>query len=219
MSQGGSFQKLFSVGSHRSHLIPQQRAVTHTGDVIYQGAGQRSAPKAFPGANHMGTLCLACTQIPTPRGRASVQRQPVKISKGKPHSNGVVKPEGGSLPLNFDYRNSCQFQTRQEKMYLHISHQELATCAIQLMRNHHHHELGLFSNGLLFKTAPSHFLLLPHEIKFLSSVGLACGVFSSLLVPSCNSLLFLNKPILAGDIMVLFLRSMSPSLIQMVLAQ
>lgn len=161
----------------------------------------------------MGTLCLACTKIPTPRGKASVQRKPVKISKGKSHS------KGGCLPLNFDYRNSCQLQTRQEKMYLHISHQELATCVIQLMRNHHHHELGLFSNGLLFKTAPSHFLLLPHEIKFLSSVGLACGVFSSLLVPNCNSLLFLNKAILAGNITVLFLRSMSPSLIQMVLAQ
>lgn len=58
----------------------------------------------------------------------------------------------------------------------------------------------LFSSGLSFKTIPPNMPPVCQKIPFLSFVGLVYGFCCSLLVLSCNSLLFPNKSIFAGKI-------------------
>lgn len=87
--------------------------------------------------------------------------------------------------------------------------QETDLPATQPMRHHHHHELGLFPNGFLFIMTPPNFLLFLFKITCLSLIcGTCLWLLFSLLVPNCNSLLFLKKiHFFSGKISVFFLRS------------
>ena len=96
--------------------------------------------------------------------------QNVKINRGKPHQNGIERPEGGALadiqvetPISGGTINSRpQQKNHQEERITSneaaagkdahcIFFKELTNSVPQPMRNHHHLELSLFSNGLSSK--------------------------------------------------------------------
>ena len=93
----------------------------------------------------------------------------------KPHlKRGWEARRGSSL------RHDCstliigrisQLQTPTGRPVHSIPKKKSTTPATQLMLNHHHSELSLSTNGLLFKTTSPKFLLFFYKITFLS---LAC---------------------------------------------
>lgn len=109
------------------------------------------------------------------------------------------------MPLNINYRENCQLQTPTEefstgekkKKQLQdltgkdahcVSHMESTTHATWPMRNHYHPLVSLFSKGLSFQTSPPNFLLLLHQVTFLSFGCWTCLWFCfTLIILNCKS--------------------------------
>ena len=116
-------------------------------------------------------------------GRIVNYRHLVRISTGKNH----------------------QLWAPTRKAIYRISYKKSTISTIQPMRNCHHPERLLLSNGLLFKQPlPTSF---PFSIKCSSPffVAHAYGFCCSLFILDSNSSLFLNKPISAGKMIGIFI--------------
>jgi len=78
------------------------------------GSWSEISARLLPGLITWEPSAWLVPKFQTPRGRAGVHHKPVKINERKLHPSGAGKLEGGSPPLNRNYRKNFQSQMQQK---------------------------------------------------------------------------------------------------------